>query len=127
MEKETKQNILNILLVVGGVTVVITLILTLMFGLPVYGVWRAGLSGEASLAKAEEEKKILVEQARAEVEAASLRAEAIQIVGQATKDFPEYRLQEFLGACTDYGIASFVTPDVGIVRGLDYGRGRQRR
>ncbi len=80
--------VLTFLLLVGGG----------MFVFPQYGVWQQGLAGEASLAKATQERKILVQQAQAEVDAAGLRAEAIQIVGQAAKDFPEYRLQEFMGA-----------------------------
>ena len=63
-----------------------------------YTVKKERLAGEAQFARAEENRKILVEQARAEKDAASLRAEAISIVGQATKDFPEYRQQEFIGA-----------------------------
>ena len=76
----------------------IIFILVLMIGLPQYGVWQQGLSGEASLAKAEQTRKIMIEQAKAERDSAELRAEAIAIVGQAAKDFPEYRLQEFMGA-----------------------------
>ena len=84
---------------------------TIMFGLgiiflaglglfltPQYCVWQQGLSGKASLEKASQTRQIMVEQARAEVDSAKLRAEAIKIVGQAAKDYPEYRLQEFLGA-----------------------------
>ena len=41
---------------------------------------------------------IQVEQARAELEAAELRAQAISVVGEAAARFPEYRLQEFIGA-----------------------------
>ena len=63
-----------------------------------YTVKRERLMGEAQFARAEENRKILVEQARAEKDSAQLRAEAIGIVGQATKDFPEYRQQEFIGA-----------------------------
>lgn len=73
-------------------------VLTLMIGLPIYGVWQQGLKGEAALARAEQERQILVQQAQAEKDSATLRAEAIEIVGQAAKDFPEYRYQEFLGA-----------------------------
>ena len=69
-----------------------------MFGWPLYRVWQQGLTGEAALARAEQERQIEVEQARAERDAAVLRAEAIQIVGQAAQDYPEYRYQEFLGA-----------------------------
>lgn len=81
-----------------GITLTVGFILSLMFGLPVYGVWQQGLSGKANLAKAVEVRKIMIEQAKAEKEAASIRADAIQIIGQAAKDFPEYRLQEFMGA-----------------------------
>lgn len=70
-----------------------------------FKVWAAGytvqkeqLVGEAEFVRAEQNRRILVEQARAEKDAATLRAEAIEIVGQAAKDFPEYRYQEFLGA-----------------------------
>lgn len=70
-----------------------------------FKVWAAGytvqqeqLVGEAEFVRAEQNRRILVEQARAEKDAALLRAEAIEIVGQAAKDFPEYRYQEFLGA-----------------------------
>lgn len=56
------------------------------------------LLGEAELKRAEQNRQIQVQQATAERDSASLRAEAIKIVGQAAKDFPEYRYQEFLGA-----------------------------
>ncbi len=78
--------------------VVVALIAGMMFGLPIYRVWQQGLRGEANLARAEQERQILVEQARAERDAAILRAEAIAIVGAAARDFPEYRVQEFIGA-----------------------------
>lgn len=78
--------------------VVVALIAGMMFGMPIYRVWQQGLRGEANLARAEQERQILVEQARAERDAAVLRAEAIEIVGAAARDFPEYRVQEFIGA-----------------------------
>lgn len=87
------KSFLAILILMFGV-----LIIGLMIGLPIYGVWQQGLRGEASLARAEQERKIEVEQARAERDAAVLRAEAIQIVGEAASQFPEYRYQEFLGS-----------------------------
>ncbi|MGA1109970.1 MAG: hypothetical protein ACO3VO_00080 [Ilumatobacteraceae bacterium] len=79
----------------------IVILLIVGFGLwffPVYHVWQAGLSGKAALMRAEQEKQIQIEQARAELESAKLRAEAISIVGKASKEFPEYRTQEFIGA-----------------------------
>jgi regulator of protease activity HflC (stomatin/prohibitin superfamily) len=69
-----------------------------MAGCPIYNVWQQGLAGKASLERAEQERQIQVMQAQAERDSASLRSEAIKIVGQAAKDFPEYRYQEFLGA-----------------------------
>ena len=70
----------------------------LMAGMPVYNVWQQGKAGEANLARAEQTRQILITQARAEEEAASHRAKAIQIMGQAAKDFPEYRQQEFMAS-----------------------------
>lgn len=56
------------------------------------------MAGKAMLMKAEQEKKIQIEQAKAEVESAKLRAEAIKLVGAAAKEYPEYRNQEFIAA-----------------------------
>jgi len=86
----------SVIILIGFLSV--ALILSAMFGIPVYNVWQQGLSGEADLRKAEQTRLILVEQAKAEKESATYRADAIAIVGQAAKDFPEYRFQEFLGA-----------------------------
>ncbi|TWT58912.1 hypothetical protein KOR42_22990 [Thalassoglobus neptunius] len=77
---------------------VFALVLTWMFAMPQYRVWAAGLEGEALLRRAEHEKQIQIEQAKAEVEAAKLRAEAIQTVGEVAQKYPEYRHQEFIGA-----------------------------
>lgn len=63
-----------------------------------YNVWSMEMSGKAKLAEATQSRMIQVEQAKAEKESAELRAEAIAIVGQAAKDFPEYRTQEYIGA-----------------------------
>ena len=61
-------------------------------------MYSARLDGEAVLAHSVAAREVQVRQAQGEREAAVLRAEAIKIVGQATKDFPEYRQQEFIGA-----------------------------
>jgi regulator of protease activity HflC (stomatin/prohibitin superfamily) len=73
-------------------------VLSLMFGLPLYSVWQQGLSGEAALHKARQTRQIIIEQARAEKESATFRAEAIRIVGESAQAYPEYRKQEFMGA-----------------------------
>ena len=69
-----------------------------MVGCPQYNVYSARLDGEATVARANGAKMALVAQATAEKDAAQLRADAIKIIGQAAKDFPEYRQQEFIGS-----------------------------
>ncbi len=78
--------------------IIIFLIACGMVGCPKYNVWQKGLAGEASLNRARQERKIIVEQAKAELDAAEVRAKAIAIVGAKAKQYPEYRAQEFIGA-----------------------------
>lgn len=84
--------------VILAVVVAITVIVGLMFGIPRYSVWQQEMSGKARLAEATQSRQILIEQARAEREAAVLQAEAIKIMGEAAQKYPEYRQQEFIGA-----------------------------
>lgn len=65
---------------------------------PFLRVWQQEQEGKASLARANQERQILVTQAQAEKEAATERAEAIRIIGEAAQKYPEYRQQEFMGA-----------------------------
>ena len=81
-----------------GATVSIGIIALIMWGLPNYKVWQQGLAGRAALTKSQQTKQIKIEQAKAEEQAASYRARAIKIIGQASKDYPEYRKQEFMGS-----------------------------
>lgn len=82
----------------AGIMLVLVLVVGGMAGCPQYGVYSQRLSGEAALAHAHAARQVLVQQAQAEKDAATLRAEAIAIVGKAAKEFPEYRQQEFIGA-----------------------------
>lgn len=52
--------------------------------------------GKAILAEASYARMSRVEQAKAELEAADMTAEAIRIVGEAAREYPEYRNQEFI-------------------------------
>lgn len=79
-----------VFILVGGITT--TIVVSNM------NVYTSRLAGQAAYAHSESERKVLVSQAEAELEAAKLRAEAIQIVGEMAKKFPEYREQEFIGA-----------------------------
>lgn len=78
------------------IVLIVLFAISLFFLVPWYRTWTATMSGTASLNRAEQEKKIMIETAKAEVEAAKLQAEAIRIVGQAAQDFPEYREQQFI-------------------------------
>ena len=82
------------LLIVAAVIV----IGALAWGCPQYNVYTQEMEGTANLRKAEQTRQILVEQAQAELDAAELRSRAIEIMGGAAQKYPEYRLQEFMGA-----------------------------
>ena len=59
----------------GSVAVVI-IILILMVGIPMYRVWSQEMSGRAEYAKAEQNRKIKIEEAKANLEAEKLNAQA---------------------------------------------------
>lgn len=63
----------------------IALVGLLAVGIPQYSVWQKRMSGMAELAEAQENKKIMIEVAKANVEAAKLDAEAelIRATGMA--------------------------------------------
>lgn len=56
--------------------IAVVIILALMFGLPKYNVWQQEMAGKAEMAKAEQNRKILVEEAKARLEAEKLNAQA---------------------------------------------------
>jgi len=55
---------------------VIMLIPLLMWGLPLYNVWKSELQGKAELVRAEQNRQIKIEEAKANLEAEKLNAEA---------------------------------------------------
>lgn len=93
-----RQKNLDLFVVLIGAIFLVVLIILFLFGWPHYKVWKQGMDGQAALAEAEQSKMIQVQVAKAELESAKLRAEAIKLVGQAAKEYPEYRKQEFIGA-----------------------------
>lgn len=79
--------------------IAVSLAFALLFAVwPFYKVWSQEMRGKAALAEARQSKMIQVEQARAELDSAQLRAEAIKTIGIASQKYPEYRTQEFIGA-----------------------------
>ena len=95
-DKDVARIVVRCLVVVG--LLILALVPAGMYGCPKYNVWEQGLSGQAALKRAEQTRKIAIEAAKAEEESAQFRANAIQILGKAAKEFPEYRRQEFIGA-----------------------------
>jgi regulator of protease activity HflC (stomatin/prohibitin superfamily) len=87
--------------IVAVIFVIVCFVGVVMLVWPQYNVYAQRLSGEAALAHAHAARQVLVQQAQAEKDSATLRAEAIAIVGKAAHDFPEYRNQEFIGAIAE--------------------------
>lgn len=61
---------------IGLLIGIVAIIVVLMFGLPLYNVWQQEMAGKAEMAKAEQNRKILIEEARARLEAEKLNAQA---------------------------------------------------
>ncbi|MDO4714150.1 MAG: hypothetical protein Q4B28_05975 [bacterium] len=55
---------------------IILLALGAMWGIPTYQVWQQEMAGKAEMAKAEQNRKILIEEAKARLEAEKLNAQA---------------------------------------------------
>lgn len=91
------------------------LIAGVMWALPQYSVWQQGLSGKAALKKAEETKLVLIEDAKARLEAAKLdaaaeverakgMAEAMKIEnGQLTTTYNQYLFIRTLEEISEQG------------------------
>jgi regulator of protease activity HflC (stomatin/prohibitin superfamily) len=91
----------NTLLTVLGTAIVLA-IAGFMFGMPYYRVWSQEMRGKAALAEAEQDRQIMIEEAKANLEAQRLNAqaeverakgmaEAIEIeAGKLTADYIKY-------------------------------------
>lgn len=65
--------------IIGGfafMSVVALIILALLFGIPRYRVWQQEMEGKAEFAKAEQNRQIKIEEAKANLEAEKLNAQA---------------------------------------------------
>ncbi len=67
------KNFSRILSLVG---IVVVVVLAMAFGLPWYTVWQQEMAGKAEFAKAEQNRKIKIEEAKANLEAEKLNAQA---------------------------------------------------
>ena len=63
-------------IIIPGILIVLLAIFAMMYGLPVYNVWQQEMAGKAEMAKAYQNRRILVEEARAKLEAEKLNAAA---------------------------------------------------
>ena len=96
------DDVLGGIIAIGlGLLVLVGILAAFFIGIPIYNVWRAGKAGEAALRRAESEKRVMVEVAKAELEASEIRAQAIEALGQMAQQYPEYRNQEFIAAFAD--------------------------
>lgn len=69
---ETYQKVLAVVIPV----LLIGFAITCLYGCPKYHVWEQGLKGEAELARAEQNRKIKVQEAQAKLESSKLDAQA---------------------------------------------------
>ncbi len=63
-------------IIIPGFVLIVLVIVGLMWGLPLYNVWQQEMAGKAEMAKAEQNRRILVEEAKARLEAERLNASA---------------------------------------------------
>jgi hypothetical protein len=59
-----------------GVVLFLGIVAALMFGCPPYNVWRSEMKGRAELTRAEQNRQIKIEEAKANLEAEKLNAQA---------------------------------------------------
>lgn len=102
MNKNIIFTVLAAIIVLGG----------LLYGIPKYQVWQQGLKGQAELARAEQNRKIAVQEAeakkdsaRALAEAEVIRAEGIaranRIIGDSLKENESYLRYLWIQALTE--------------------------
>lgn len=86
---------------VGGMILGMIVILAMLLWTPITGPWKQQRLGMANYRQAQQERRIIVEKARGELAAAEDQAEAIRTMGQAARDYPEYRTQMFIQAFSE--------------------------
>lgn len=74
--REAKEKRLIAKWVAISITILVLIIVLGMSGCPRYNVWRAELSGKAEFVRAEQNRKIKIEEAKANLEAEKLNAQA---------------------------------------------------
>ena len=112
----------------GALTVLAILGCLGLYGCPQYNVYSAKMSGEAELAQATQNKKIIVQQAQAEKEAEILKAEgtarANKIIGDSLQGNSDYLRWLWINKLdnNDKGNTVVYVPTDGMVPQLETGR-----
>lgn len=70
-----EQVLIGVACLIGFITIV-SIIILLFWGIPTYLVWQKGLSGKAELKKADWDRQVVVQEAKAKMNAATLLAKA---------------------------------------------------
>lgn len=121
---------------IPGILVFIFIIFLFMWGMPRYNVWQQEMAGKAEMAKAEQNRRILVEEAKARLEAEKLNAEAevarakgmaeaMRIEnGQLSSVYNQYLFKRTLEKLADKGDLPQIIymPSEGLVPVLDLGK-----
>lgn len=76
MKERRKAKLLVILTVAGAILLFIAIVVAMFLGLPRYNVWRSELKGKAEFVRAEQNRQIKIEEAKANLEAEKLNAKA---------------------------------------------------
>ena len=66
----------SVFLLLGSIVLVLAMVVGLFIAVPYYNVWQQEMSGRAEFAKAEQNRKIKIEEAKANLEAEKLNAQA---------------------------------------------------
>jgi hypothetical protein len=66
----------NLAITLGSVVIILVCIVGLFIAIPYYNVWQQEMSGRAEFAKAEQNRRIKIEEAKANLEAEKLNAQA---------------------------------------------------
>lgn len=70
-------------LIIAGVLLSIIVIIGMMWGMPIYNVWTSQKEGEAEFAKAQNEQRVQLSEAKARLEAADINKKAAIIEAEA--------------------------------------------
>lgn len=76
MKERRKQSLQIALIVAGSILLFVAIIVAMFVGLPRYNVWRSELKGKAEFVRAEQNRQIKIEEAKANLEAEKLNAKA---------------------------------------------------